>query len=90
VPIWARFSPETRLARLMSMGMGLFVAAGCGPPEAGSVKLPEGLKRPGPMGYGPAATKGTSPGLGPGQFRPAPARQAGTKPRGGRAIGSRR
>jgi hypothetical protein len=30
------------------------------------------MKRSGPMGYGSAASKGTSPSLGPGEFRPTP------------------
>ena len=44
-----------RFASTLSLGLGLLVVAGCGPPEAGSIKLPADFKRPGRMGYGPGA-----------------------------------
>ena len=68
----SQFLTAARFAPIVSLGLGLLVVAGCGPPEAGSIELPEELKRSGPMGYGPTASKGASPGLGPGDFRPAP------------------
>jgi hypothetical protein len=90
MPMSARFIEVVRFARLISLGLGLFAVAGCGPPEAGSVKLPESFKRSGPRAYGPAASEGPSPGVGPGQFRPEPPRRAGTTPRGGRPSGSKK
>jgi hypothetical protein len=80
MPMSSWFIKVARIAPILSLGLGLLVVAGCGPPEAGSVKLPADFKRSGPMGYGPAASKGTSSGLAPGQFRPEP-RPAAAKAR---------
>jgi hypothetical protein len=72
------------------LAAGLVAATGCGPSEIGSVKLPEDFPRSGPMSYGPAASKGTAPSLGPGDFRPAPPTRAKSNPRGGRPAGATR
>jgi hypothetical protein len=61
-----------RVSTLLLSGAVLFASGGCGNPELGSVKVPKDLKSKGPMGYGPIASKGKSPSLGPGEFRPAP------------------
>jgi hypothetical protein len=90
MPMSARFIEVARFARLIALGLGLLFLAGCGPPEAGSVKLPESFPRSGPKAFGPAASEGPSPGVGPGQFRPEPPRRAGTKARGGRPSGSKK
>ena len=78
-----------RFASTLSLGLGLLVVAGCGPPEAGSIKPPADFKRPGRMGYGPGVSQGAPPAPTPGQFGPAPAR-AKTNPLGGRPIGSKK
>jgi hypothetical protein len=82
MPISSRLLTVACFARVVSLGAGLLAVAGCGPPEAGSVEVPEHLQRSGPMTIGPAISKGTSPSLGPGDFRPAPKPQAGRR-RGG-------
>jgi hypothetical protein len=89
MPLSDWFVKVARLAPIVSLGLGLLVAVGCSPPELGSVKLPVDLKRSGPMGYGPASSKGASPSLGPGDFRPAPPARAKANSRGGRPSGSR-
>ena len=78
-----------RFASTLSLGLGLLVVAGCGPPEAGSIKPPADFKRPGRMGYGPGVSQGLPPAPTPGQFGPAPA-GAKTNPLGGRPIGSKK
>jgi hypothetical protein len=69
MPSSAVFSRTAPFTAILSLGIGLLVVAGCGPPEAGSVNLPESMRRSGRMGYGPAMSKGMSPSLGPGDFR---------------------
>jgi hypothetical protein len=78
-----------RFASILSLGLGLLVVAGCGPPEAGSIKPPADFKRPGHTGYGPGVSQGAPPAPTPGQFGPAPAR-AKTKALGGRPIRSKK
>jgi hypothetical protein len=90
MPMTSRFLGMTRIALLGWAGVGLLVVTACGPPEAGSVKLPENFKPSGPMSYGPAGLKGTAPSLGPGDFRPAPPPRAKSNPRGGRPAGATR
>lgn len=68
-----RVVPTAFVGRLVLFCAGLLAEWGCDPPDAGSVKLPEDLKRSGPMGYGPAPSKGTPSNRGPGNFRPVPA-----------------
>jgi hypothetical protein len=70
------------IAPIVSLGIGLLVVAGCGPPETGSIKLPEGLKRPGPKGYRPVASQAGSPGPAPSRFAPPPKTRPGRR-RGG-------
>ena len=60
-----------RLAGRATLGAGLFAGTACGPPEAGSVKLPKDFHSSGPMGYGSVASKGATSG--PGNFHPASA-----------------
>ena len=78
-----------RFASTLSLGLGLLVVAGCGPPEAGSIKPPAYFKRPGHMGYGPGVSQGLPPAPTPGQFGPAPTRVK-TNRLGGRPIGSKK
>ena len=78
-----------RFASTLSLGLALLVVVGCGPPEAGSIKLPADFKHPGRMGYGPGVSQGLPPAPTPGQFGPAPAR-AKTNWLGGRPIGSKK
>jgi hypothetical protein len=63
---------RARIALMAGCGAVLLAIAGCGPPEAGSVKLPEDLKRSGATVYGPASSKGATASLGPGDFQPMP------------------
>jgi hypothetical protein len=79
MPMSAGLIKVARSAGLIALGVGLFVVAGCGPPEAGSVKLPESFKRSGLRTFGPAASEGPSPGVGPGDFRPAPKTKPGRR-----------
>jgi hypothetical protein len=69
MPRSTRFVKVVRLAPILSLGIGLLVVAGCGPPEAGSVKLPEELRRGTKPRYGPGAVKAGTRLLGPGQSR---------------------
>jgi hypothetical protein len=72
MPMPAWLNKTTRVALIVgSCSAGLLTVERCGPPEAGSVKLPEDLKRSGPISYGPITSKGGSPSLGPGDFGPA-------------------
>ena len=60
-----------RVAMMILSGAVLLVASGCGDSELGSVNVPKDLKRHGPTGYGPTASKGERL-LGPGPFRVKP------------------
>jgi hypothetical protein len=84
MPVSARFSQMARFVRLVVLGAGLVAMTGCGPPEVGSIKLPESLKRSGKPGYGPPAAKGGPTSLRPGDFRAAPAPRRGQPSRWGR------
>jgi hypothetical protein len=90
MPTRSRLLADTRIAWLGWVGGGLLTVTGCGPPGLGSVQLPKELKRSGSMGYGPSASKGTSPGLGPGEFRPAPPARTQSTQRAVRPTGSPR
>jgi hypothetical protein len=90
MPMSIRFVKVAHFVPIFVLGIGLVAVASCGPPQAGSVKVPESARRSRLLGYGPAGSKGKSPGLGPGDLRPAPSpTRAGTKPRGGRPTGAR-
>jgi hypothetical protein len=69
----ARLVQTARIARIAALTIGCLAAAGCGPPEVGSVKLPEGMSRAGKPGFGPGAIEAGTGSLGPGDFRPAQA-----------------
>jgi hypothetical protein len=87
MPLSTRLVKRARFAPVISWGVGLLVVAGCGPPELGSIQLPENLKRSGPMVHGPAASNKTAPSLGPGDFRPASLARAKKSQRTGRLTG---
>jgi hypothetical protein len=82
MPMSSRFLKVVRIAPILSLGLGLLLVAGCGPPEAGSVKLPAELSRGAKPGYGPGAAKAETRQLGPGQFRVEPKTKPGRR-RGG-------
>ena len=71
-----------RFRLLIPLGLGLLVVAGCGPPEAGTVKLPAELRQGARLGYGPGAAKAGMSPPGPGQFRVEPKTKPGRR-RGG-------
>ena len=72
----------SRNAWPIASGIGVLVVVGCGPPEAGSVKLPEELKRGTEPGYGPGMVKAGMSPPGSGQFRVEPKTKPGRR-RGG-------
>jgi hypothetical protein len=84
MPACARLSPTARFARLVVLGAGLVVMTGCGPPEVGSIKLPESLKRSGNPRAGSPAAMQSPTRLGPGDFRVAPAPRRRQPSRSGR------
>jgi hypothetical protein len=83
LPKSSSFIKTLRVARLAWCGAGLLAAAGCGPPELGSVKLPAELSRGAKPAYGPGAAKAGLRQLGPGQFQVAqktkPGRRGGSE-----------
>ena len=82
MPRLAWFVKGARFALLPALGIGLLVVAGCGPPEAGTVKLPAELRQGAKLRYGPGAAKaGMSPPR-PGQFRVEPKTKPGRRRRG--------
>ena len=81
MPKSSLFLTAARFAPIIALGIGLLVG-GCGPPEAGSVKLPEELRQGAKLGYGPGAAKAGTHQLGPGQFQLAPKTKPGRR-RGG-------
>jgi hypothetical protein len=76
------FVKAARSAPILSLGLGLLVVAGCGPPERGSVKGPAELGWRAKLGYGPGAAKAGVRPLGPGQFQVAPKTKPGGRRRG--------
>jgi hypothetical protein len=78
MPMPAWFIKVARVASIISLGIGLLVVVSCGPPEAGSVKLPAELRQGAKLGYGPSAKAGTSPPA-PGQFRVTPKTKPGRR-----------
>jgi hypothetical protein len=82
MPRLAWFGKAARFARLPALGIGLLVVAGCGPPEAGSVKLPAELRQGAKPGYGPVGAKAATRPLGVGLFRVEPKTKPGRR-RGG-------
>jgi hypothetical protein len=83
MPDTAWLGPSARFARFVWLGAGLTAIAGCGPREAGSIKLPEVKTLAGKPGFGPPAAKGSPVGQGPGDFRAAPAPRGKTARRSG-------
>src|SRR5262245_23244933 len=71
----------------LAVGLGLLLApAGCGPPEAGSITLPEGMELGAKAGYGPSESSAKAA---PTRFSPRD-EQIEPTPRATRAKGYRR
>ena len=78
----ARLIEVARCRLLIPLGIGLLVVVGCGPPEAGTVKLPAELRQGAKLRYGPGAAKAAMSPPGPGPFRVEPKTKPGRR-RGG-------
>jgi hypothetical protein len=81
MPISSRSLKMARVAAILSLGTGLLLVAGCGPPELGSVKVPAELRRGARLRYGPGASRPGTVSPSPGQFPPAPKAKPGRRGR---------